>query len=245
MTHKLSTLQLYIDQVLRTKAPGFTRPVRDAAGNKMPIADKPGKFEMEVYAQGPATDFLHGTTGGVTEVGEFMDALKAHLFYGKDLDYVNLAEEVGDMWWFAALVVHAVDYDKNKLDKLINNHADQGKHHRNHSSVNAIAVLGLANKLAAHWAALNDGALFDFGIDPGAKVWLSGHPDMEDVFTKIISMTAYLGALLGHETHRIWESNIAKLVKRYPEKFTNDAALHRTLTDERAALEAHHGDAAK
>jgi len=48
-----------------------------------------------------------------TEAGEFMTALKKHVFYGKELDLGNLEEEVGDMLWYCALASHAlkVDFD--------------------------------------------------------------------------------------------------------------------------------------
>ena len=36
---------------------------------------------------------LHAGMGLSTEAGEFLDALKKHIFYGKELDRVNLAEE--------------------------------------------------------------------------------------------------------------------------------------------------------
>lgn len=47
---------------------------------------------------------LHGAIGLTTEAGEFIDALKKSIFYGKELDRVNLAEELGDMFWYMAIV---------------------------------------------------------------------------------------------------------------------------------------------
>ena len=38
---------------------------------------------------------LHAFMGLSTEVGEIVDALKKHIFYGKSLDLINLAEEFG------------------------------------------------------------------------------------------------------------------------------------------------------
>lgn len=46
---------------------------------------------------------LHSGIGLSTEAGEFLDALKKHIFYGKELDRVNLAEEIGDMFWYLAI----------------------------------------------------------------------------------------------------------------------------------------------
>jgi NTP pyrophosphatase (non-canonical NTP hydrolase) len=51
---------------------------------------------------------LHAASGMVTEAGEFMDALKKHAMYGKPLDVVNLAEEVGDQLWYLALACNTL-----------------------------------------------------------------------------------------------------------------------------------------
>ena len=48
-------------------------------------------------------DLLHAGIGLATEAGEFLDAIKKHIFYGKKLDTVNLAEEGGDTLWYLAL----------------------------------------------------------------------------------------------------------------------------------------------
>jgi len=47
---------------------------------------------------------LHAVLGLETETGELQEAFKKHIFYGKDLDLVNVKEEVGDMMWYLALL---------------------------------------------------------------------------------------------------------------------------------------------
>ena len=54
---------------------------------------------------------LHAGIGLATEAGEFLDALKKHLFYGKDLDRVNLAEEMGDIFWYCAIISDQLGVD--------------------------------------------------------------------------------------------------------------------------------------
>jgi NTP pyrophosphatase (non-canonical NTP hydrolase) len=58
---------------------------------------------------------LHAGMGLSTEAGEFLDALKKHIFYGKELDRVNLFEEVGDLFWYCAIVASELDVDFEKL----------------------------------------------------------------------------------------------------------------------------------
>ena len=100
-------------------------------------------------------ELLHAAIGISTEAGEILDAFKKHLIYGKDLDLINVAEELGDVTWYMAIITR---YLKN-----------------------------------------------------------------------------IAGATLEDDILRI---NIEKLTARYPEKFTEDAALKRDLNKERDILES-------
>ncbi len=63
---------------------------------------------------------LHGGIGLATEAGEFLDALKKHIFYGKDLDKVNLREEMGDIFWYCAIIADELDVDfKDVMERNI------------------------------------------------------------------------------------------------------------------------------
>lgn len=52
---------------------------------------------------------LHAGIGLATESGEFLDALKKHIFYGKPLDRTNLKEEIGDLMWYCAIALDELD----------------------------------------------------------------------------------------------------------------------------------------
>ena len=65
--------------------------------------------------QGPEHDrkiaqLLHAALGMMSEAGEFADALKKHIMYGKALDEVNLMEEVSDCLWYEALALRATKH---------------------------------------------------------------------------------------------------------------------------------------
>lgn len=51
---------------------------------------------------------LHASMGVCTEAGELQDSLKRQLFYMKELDLTNVAEEVGDILWYCAIALDAV-----------------------------------------------------------------------------------------------------------------------------------------
>jgi NTP pyrophosphatase (non-canonical NTP hydrolase) len=52
---------------------------------------------------------LHAISGIMTESGELMDAFKRNIIYGKNLDRVNLIEELGDLTWYIALALDEID----------------------------------------------------------------------------------------------------------------------------------------
>lgn len=52
---------------------------------------------------------LHAAMGLCTEAGEFMDMIKKHILYGKDIDITNLVEELGDSNWYEALALDEVN----------------------------------------------------------------------------------------------------------------------------------------
>ena len=66
---------------------------------------------------------LHGSMGVCTEGGELLDAVKKYIFYGKDIDVINVMEEMGDVLWYLAILSNeleipldvVMDYNIRKL----------------------------------------------------------------------------------------------------------------------------------
>lgn len=65
-------------------------------------------------------ELLHAAIGISTESGEILDAFKKHLIYGKELDIINLAEELGDVMWYVAIITRYLD-DRTLQDILDTN----------------------------------------------------------------------------------------------------------------------------
>jgi NTP pyrophosphatase (non-canonical NTP hydrolase) len=51
---------------------------------------------------------IHGALGISNDAGEYAGAIRDHVIYGKTLDTINCAEELGDLLWF-------VQYSAKKL----------------------------------------------------------------------------------------------------------------------------------
>ena len=72
---------------------------------------------------GQPSDNIHMVMGMVTEVGELMDCFKKNLAYGKEIDWINVPEEIGDLAWYIANFCRLNDLDfyaiiENNIDKL-------------------------------------------------------------------------------------------------------------------------------
>jgi len=52
---------------------------------------------------------LHAALGLATEAAEILDMVKKHVYYGKELDLVNLKEELGDSNWYQSILVDLLD----------------------------------------------------------------------------------------------------------------------------------------
>lgn len=76
---------------------------------------------IKLRLQGDETiKILHGLMGMCTEIGEAMDALKKYLIYGKPMDYVNLEEEIGDLFWYCAILADACGFTfESSMEKNI------------------------------------------------------------------------------------------------------------------------------
>ncbi len=47
-------------------------------------------------------DLLHMLLGMATELGELSDVYKRYIAYGKEIDLVNVKEELGDLMWYVS-----------------------------------------------------------------------------------------------------------------------------------------------
>jgi NTP pyrophosphatase (non-canonical NTP hydrolase) len=77
-----------------------------------------------------SSDFMHSAFGCATESGEILDAIKKAIFYGRNLDEINLREEYGDLLWYIQLGLNALgltidDVVQTNMSKLIARYGDK------------------------------------------------------------------------------------------------------------------------
>ncbi len=75
-----------------------------AIRTESPPAGAAKRFQDQRYVR-----LLHAGLGMATEVGEFLDPIKKWAFYGKEIDGVNLQEEIGDLCWYLAIGIDSIN----------------------------------------------------------------------------------------------------------------------------------------
>lgn len=162
----------------------------------------------------------HMNLGVITEIGEVLDIFKKNLAYGKAVDVVNLGEELADISWY---IVNKCRFQEISLEDAF-------------------------NLVKAEVKELLDTQMFnEQGLSKELKAEALMHPLLRaycgptnDIFSAPIVQLAILANIAEWfelDFFQLLTNNIDKLKVRYPEKFTEKAALNRDLDAERAELE--------
>lgn len=69
-------------------------------------------------------DTVHMLFGISTEIGELQDQYKKHLAYGKELDLVNIEEEIGDIMWY---IINFCRFNNLDLEKILDQNIEKLK----------------------------------------------------------------------------------------------------------------------
>jgi NTP pyrophosphatase (non-canonical NTP hydrolase) len=162
----------------------------------------------------------HMNLGVITEIGEVLDIFKKNLAYGKPIDVVNLGEELADIAWY---VVNKCRFNQFLLED------------------NFTEVIAEVKEL------LDTKMFLEQGLSKEIKTEALMHPilqsycgPVDSIFNAPIVQLAILANIAEWfelDFFQLLTNNIDKLKVRYPEKFTEEAALNRNLEAERTELE--------
>lgn len=173
---------------------------------------------------------IHMALGLCGEMGEFIDAVKKFVIYGKPLDLTNLTEEVGDDFWYVGNLLPEFDVKPEVLQRAI----DEGYTHGTKVAINQAdpwehaKVLLQVNLSVATVAATT-------ACNPDKFL-----PGSSGAVQSIEALGAGIGLLCGVyrlDPTQAMDLNIKKLAKRYGDKYSDFAALNRNTAAERKVLE--------
>lgn len=175
--------------------------------------------------------FLHMALGLCGEIGEFIDAVKKHVIYGKDLDKVNLTEETGDDFWYAANLLPELGVSPVVFQRALDKGQVEG------------AKIALAPDTDT-WTQAKLLLQLNLGIAGIGNVLATTPERFEEGGSESVRLIEALGGILGTlcglfllDPALAMDLNIKKLAKRYGDKYSDVAALNRDLGAERAVLE--------
>ena len=114
-----SIAEIFIEEAIKTESCNFTEIAKR-------LSDK------------RTIRLLHAATGMVDEAAEFLAVVRKHIFYGKDIDIVNLKEECGDSLWFEAIALHELGFSFEEVMVMVIQKLRKRYHEKNFSSEAAI-----------------------------------------------------------------------------------------------------------
>jgi len=175
----------------------------------------------------PEADLEHALLGLLDEAGELASAFKKVTGYGKELDLVNVKEEIGDGIFFLARLIEEVAIPEHKDDFL--------KHMDN------IAVTKIPEeKLAAMRAFSYVDLAYNLNM-PIGRIYTGMQTKDDKMIGQAIEdvMSAYsnLAVIFGFTVEECMLANVAKLQVRYKGKeFSKKDATVRDLKKEKKTL---------
>lgn len=165
---------------------------------------------------------LHTVLGMVSELSELRKAMETS-------DVVNVKEELGDIFWYLAVGIDACSFDADFVQVNTDNIEPELKAGFEGREVLAMATF---NELSCTMSEIcNDVKRFLFY---GRTFDLKA---LEHKFYEVSASLIILARLYDLSMEAVLTTNIAKLQKRYPNRFESVKAFERDLSEERKVLE--------
>jgi len=187
----------------------YIEGVRRTESSLKPLADS-------VVRLGLTNRMYHGIVGISTELSEIAEAYEK-----TNIDFVNIAEEIGDAYWYTAVLFDELNITPNDVISSENLSTDM--------TSMPLFLLSMSGII----------------LDGTKKTMFYGKKySVEDLKSNVIAFYQALNLCvnglkneLNITKEKIWEINLNKLRIRYPEKFNLDDAEVRDLKTERIELE--------
>lgn len=163
---------------------------------------------------------LHSSMGLATEIIEFNETYYKEGAL-RQLDIVNLLEEIGDMFWYIAIGCDILKINFSNIILELKNEKFE-----------------LNTKLYLRIAESNIGAILDKCKRQIFYRKIIDEIEYKQLYIEVIKNLYKLVISMGYDFEPVLQKNISKLKTRYPEKYSDDNAINRNLEEERRVLES-------
>ena len=150
-----------------------------------------------------------------------MDQIKKYIIYGKDIDIVELSDNQSGLCWHSEALAKGVQQRENTVEMSIPLTNDDVNIRLLHAAIGVFTESGEM-------------------LEALLKQLITGELDKVNMMEESGDIDWYQAIAIDEAEipeEQIRKTLIAKLAKRYPEKFTQEAALNRDLKTERETLE--------
>lgn len=199
----------------------------DAAMRTLAYAFPEGSFQVVMPRK--LLDVQHALIGMVTEMGEVREIFSVAGTTPEDELKTMVTEELGDLWWYMALLDHALgtqsigDNGKGVLPAWVEDSPEEAL---------SRGLSDLQEEVGSAMDVVKRRVYYQAGDDHPKASWNICVECAQGIRSILIAMT--LGSQL--DPLDVMSANIRKLRARYPEKFAADQALCRDLDAEAEAL---------
>lgn len=185
------------------------------------------------------SNILHMMSGVKTEFGELLDIYKKELAYKKEIDKANLTEELADVSWYMFNMVRFLNSDTNtELFNTLEKDFEPLKPMILETF--EVPYIDKAPMISIVLATITTLEQRIFSI-PVLNYENEESKLMNEIYSSGILSSIFIWEefmkFLGVNPEEAYERNINKLMVRFPDKFTEEAALNRDLGAERLTLE--------
>lgn len=155
---------------------------------------------------------IHAALGCGSDMGEVATIIKAKYAYNKPIERLGLCKEIGDVCWF---IGHACDHLKLSM---VNISWATCTDYRYMASQNM-------NAKDEYWAMMGLKAAGDFANMVASRIYIEAIA--VECLSKLYSCICQIAFMNGIEMGEVFDTNIDKLWKRYPEAYSDLAAITR------------------
>jgi NTP pyrophosphatase (non-canonical NTP hydrolase) len=156
-------------------------------------------------------EMINYAMGVAGESGELVDLVKKCIFHGHDIDKAKIKKEAGDVYWYTSQLIRLFGFDTEGFKYDFRDHPKELPSLMEDS----LMLSSLAGDISYEVLLKNMGGL-----------------DLKSLISTFLMVLHHIINFAGITPEEVFEANIEKLKKRYPNGFSTEDSIKRVDTKE-------------